>query len=590
MSIKKMISELFDIKLPEAVSEVDSDGVYVSCNEKGAVVGGATIPQKARAYSLLAKNIREGKSTFEISEKPHFETLGAMIDMSRGGVMKVESVKKYIKYLAAHGYNMLMLYTEDTYEVKEYPYLGYQRGRYTVEELREIDDFAFALGIEVIPCIQTLGHMEQFLRYSVNDPIADNARVLLVGEEKTYEFIEACIKTVRSAFRTKRIHIGCDETVGLGLGQYLVKNGMRDRFEIFSEHLGRVCELCRKYDFHPMMWSDMYFSIVEKSKEEDYMPHVIVPQYAIDAMPDADMVFWDYYHTNNEFYKINIEKHKNFNRPVVFGGGIWTWDGFVPNYDHTYNTMKPALEECLRGGVPEVVVTIWSNDGCETSHMLAIPSLSLFSEYCYKGETCTEDDIWSFSNFATGMTEELSHAISDFFFREDGAIRAGKHVLWSDPLINLLCFDINIEGGKKYLTDAIEVCKKYENTGYILAVLRACLDKCDIHLNLRNKYKAGDRAWLSDFVKRRLPEIIADFEKLHTLHREMWYRDYKVYGFENIMCRYGAAIERLRHTERVINDYLSGVISEIEELEPELIRGQKCKWLGANDFMYIHTM
>lgn len=70
----------------------------------------------------------------------------------------------------------------------------------------------------------------------------------------------------------------------------------------------------------------------------------------------------------------------------------------------------------------------------------------------------------------------------------------------------------------------------------------------------------------------------------------MWYRDYKVHGFENIMCRYGAAIERLRHTERVINDYLSGVISEIEELEPELIRGQKCKWLGANDFMYIHTM
>ena len=35
---------------------------------------------------------------------------------------------------------------------------------------------------------------------------------------------------------------------------------------------------------------------------------------------------------------------------------------------------------------------------------------------------------------------------------------------------------------------------------------------------------------------------------------------------------------------------LAGEISEIEEFEPELINGVKCKWLGANDFMYIHTM
>lgn len=590
MNINEMISTLFSCSLPKNIEEVEFAGVYVKYDGKDAVVGGDTIPAKCRAYTLLAKGLFEGKNSFEISEKPSFKTLGAMLDMSRGGVMRAESVKKYIKYLAAHGYNMLMLYTEDTYEVKEYPYLGYQRGRYTMEELRDIDDFAASLGIEVIPCIQTLGHMEQFLRYPINDNIAENARVLLVGEEKTYEFIECCIKTMRQAFRSKRIHIGCDETAGLGLGQYLVKHGMRDRFEIFSEHLERVTELCRKYDFHPMMWSDMYFSLVEKSKEEDYMPHVVVPQYAIDAMPDADMVFWDYYHTNNEFYKINIEKHKKFNRPVVFGGGIWTWDGFVPNYDHTYNTMKPAMEECLRGNVPEVVVTIWSNDGCETSHILAIPQLSLFSEYCWKGEKCTKDDIWSMSRFATGMTEELSHAISDFFFREDGAVRAGKHVLWSDPLINLLCFDFDLPAAKKYLTDAITVIEKYDNTEYLLAAFRACLHKCEIHLNLREKYKAEDRRWLSEFAEKKIPQIIADFEKLHVLHREMWYRDYKAHGFENIMCRYGAAIERLRHTARVINDYLDGKITEIEELEPELIRGQKCKWLSANDFMYIHTM
>ena len=182
MNLKNMISELFDVTFPQNITETEYNGAYVKYDGESATVGGNTIPAMCRAYTLLAKAISEGKKSFEISEQPSLKTLGAMLDMSRGGVMRPESVKTYIKYLAAHGYNMLMLYTEDTYEVKDYPYLGYQRGRYTVEELRGIDDFAAQLGIEVIPCIQTLGHMEQFLRYSVNDEIAENAKVLLVGE------------------------------------------------------------------------------------------------------------------------------------------------------------------------------------------------------------------------------------------------------------------------------------------------------------------------------------------------------------------------------------------------------------------------
>ena len=38
-----------------------------------------------------------------------------------------------------------MLYTEDTYEVDGQPYFGYMRGRYSKEEMKEIDDFAAEL-------------------------------------------------------------------------------------------------------------------------------------------------------------------------------------------------------------------------------------------------------------------------------------------------------------------------------------------------------------------------------------------------------------------------------------------------------------
>ena len=67
--------------------------------------------------------------------------------------------------MALMGYTQLMMYTEDTYTVDTQPFFGYLRGRYSVQELQQLDRFAQRLGIELVPCIQTLGHMERFLHW-----------------------------------------------------------------------------------------------------------------------------------------------------------------------------------------------------------------------------------------------------------------------------------------------------------------------------------------------------------------------------------------------------------------------------------------
>ena len=50
--------------------------------------------------------------------------------------------KKWVDLTASLGYNTLLLYTEDTYEVPDEPYFGYMRGRYSQAELRELDAYA----------------------------------------------------------------------------------------------------------------------------------------------------------------------------------------------------------------------------------------------------------------------------------------------------------------------------------------------------------------------------------------------------------------------------------------------------------------
>ena len=190
-----------------------------------------------------------------------FTTLGVMLDCSRNAVMTPAALKRYLAILAKMGYNQVQLYMEETYEVTGEPWFGYLRGRYTQEELRDLDDYAAGLGIELVPCIQTLAHLNAALRWPAYEWIKDIDDILLVGEERTYQLIERMFASLRECFRTKKIHIGMDEAHHLGRGKYFDRHGSVPASDILLGHLKKVCELADKYDFEPMMWSDMFFRI-----------------------------------------------------------------------------------------------------------------------------------------------------------------------------------------------------------------------------------------------------------------------------------------------------------------------------------------
>src|SRR5690606_1808415 len=107
-----------------------------------------------------------------------------MFDLSRNGVLTLDSFRFLLQKMALMGLNTVMLYLEDTYEISGEPYFGYMRGRYTQDELREIDDYADQFGIEAFPSIQTLAHLEEFLKWEPVSFYKDTKGALLVGDER----------------------------------------------------------------------------------------------------------------------------------------------------------------------------------------------------------------------------------------------------------------------------------------------------------------------------------------------------------------------------------------------------------------------
>ena len=58
----------------------------------------------------------------------NLKRFGSLIDCSRNAVMNIEGIKQWIDLISELGFNSLMVYTEDTYEVNGHPYFGYGRG------------------------------------------------------------------------------------------------------------------------------------------------------------------------------------------------------------------------------------------------------------------------------------------------------------------------------------------------------------------------------------------------------------------------------------------------------------------------------
>ena len=91
------------------------------------------------------------------------------------------------------------------------------------------------------------------------------------------------IRACRVCFTSHRIHIGLDEAFGLGEGRYKELHGSSNKYELMIRHIEKVSAIAKKYDFTPMMWSDMFFRLGKP--QGDYDPEAILPSDAAQRLP-----------------------------------------------------------------------------------------------------------------------------------------------------------------------------------------------------------------------------------------------------------------------------------------------------------------
>ena len=546
-----------------------SDRAYFECSENVLTI----YYTKIYEFFYGLKKFLSSPDVKSADIKCSFSEFGVMLDCSRNAVRTVKTVKTFIDYLAFMGYNQLQLYTEDTYEIEGEPYFGYQRGRYTREEIREIDEYAKGYDIELVPNVQTLAHLNQIFRWKRFREIKDIDSILLIGDERTYEFIDRMFASLAKTFTSRKLHIGLDEAHNIGRGKYLDINGYRDSSIVMCEHINRIVEIARKYGFEPMMWADMFFRLANNGSyyvTEDAPP---ITEEVVKLIPEGlRLVYWDYYQDNQKAYENMMERCKAFKNEIVFAGGAWCWRGFAPANKFSDMATMHAFNACKVKGIENVFLTMWGDNGAECSPFSTLSSLSYASDYAY-GEDNHENSFFAL----TGMRKTdflLLDSVNDIRSTEPHADCISKVALYNDVFLGLFDMFMKEEYGEKYkaIAEKLKVAKSTAGRlEYIFETLyrlaRALEFKAALGLKTRKLYQLGDKKALRKLAKSEYTEAARRLEAFYKAFKEQWYRESKGFGFEVQTSRIGGLIKRISDCKEQLLAYAAGKIESIPELE-----------------------
>lgn len=572
--------ELTDSGTPVRVCRTDGPGMRLAREGDGWVIA---YDQKAHFFRALGF-LNQQKP---IEEQAHFESCGLQFDLSQTNqVLKLGQMHELMCRMALMGFDLLVLYMEDTFEVPGEPYFGYMRSRYTQQELRAIGKLGRQYGIEVAAMVEGLAHLYNVLRWPPYGEMQENASTVLVGEPRTYEYLNNVLDAATKPFDSKRAFIALDEAFELGRGESLNRTGVyRPSFDILKEHMDKLVDMCRERGLEFVTYGDMFMmannptgSVFDRLYNTD---KPIAPEIVAAANFPVNYCMWDYSHLEEATYENLFKRYREFGKCDYFLTGIWNWLGFGVDYDKTFATVIPGMRAAKKCNIKHAMVASWGNDtGSDNFWQDLLLGLQLFAEYCYGDEP---DNAQLAERFmaCTGceMEDFLQLSYVDHLYDEaprpgPGYTNFSRSLLWQDMLFGRYDYHIHDDSLTAHFTKAAAALEKattrngaygkYFETRALCA--RAMAIKATMGWRIAEAYKQGDLAALQTVVERELPELARTVKELYVCHRDLWYNDYKPLGWEAEDLRYGALMTRIETVTHRLGQYLRGEITELPEL------------------------
>ncbi|GBM82078.1 Hexosaminidase D [Araneus ventricosus] len=300
----------------------------------------------------------------------------------KGAPPKVSYFKQIFPLLKEAGANAILMEYEDMFPFSGSLAAVSAKNAYSREDVQTILNLAKTHHFEVIPLVQTFGHLEFALKlkeFRELREVDDFPQAICPSRNESFSLVENIIDQVMAMHPNIRwLHVGCDEVYHLG---YCSKCMRLDRDNLFLSHVARVARYVRdKHKVIPIIWDDMLRQMPTEKLKEFQLGQLVEPMvwtYVKDVYRFVPYNVWLSYsevfpfvwaasafkgafgetltvpnvkmhlENNEAWLDVMAEQHKKFGnfRGIVITG----WQ----RYDHL-----ATLCELLPAGLPSLVIDL----------------------------------------------------------------------------------------------------------------------------------------------------------------------------------------------------------------------------------------
>jgi hexosaminidase len=291
---------------------------------------------------------RAGKNAFipevNIEDYPALAYRGVMMDLSHGGLLTEDEIKRQIDFLAQWKMNQYFFYNEANIEIKGYPLVNYHAS-YSQEQIKRIVAYAKERHMDVIPFVEQYGHLHDLLRVEKYSDLAIGkyGHELDPRNPKTQALLKDWLKQYVELFPSPFFHIGFDET--WETERLSISDTSIAPKKLYLNQLNFVTKTLQDYGKTVMVWTDM---------SRDYVD--IISLFPKKVIP----VVWEY---SSDTTVMNdwIRPIKKENRPFFVQSAVDGWQHVYPSANYTYNNIDLCLKAGANNNAIGYLTSVWAD-------------------------------------------------------------------------------------------------------------------------------------------------------------------------------------------------------------------------------------
>jgi hypothetical protein len=330
--------------------------------------------------------------------------IGWSYDIAREQSPQEASLRSMLARSLEAGYNAVGFYLEHRFAYPSAPWAAGPGCLTPALTRKMIEEFA-PQGLRIIPFLNTLGHMEGFIRSEGGQWLAEGpgsgSLQMCPSRPECVEFARNLVADAMSAFDDEWVHLGGDETNQLG--QCPLCSERADsigKAGIYAEYFAPLCEWVLSQGRRPCLWGDM---LIEHPDVLSRLPkETVIFDWHYGSGPREstglfrsrgfDVVCCPAVHTYDSAWcyldvtRSNIDEHTLAAKELgALGVCVTTWEFmFLTNYASTMPVIYSAGRRIARGDDWRSALAAEGGQGyADAAEILGveIPNVSAFLKY-----------------------------------------------------------------------------------------------------------------------------------------------------------------------------------------------------------------